>query len=145
MRKTIWLGLAGWCLAGAAWAQTTPMGTWRTIDDATGKAKSIVEITPQPNGTLAATVVRVLDEKDPAPLCDKCRGDRKNKPVLGMQIAWNLRRDGEHWDNGEILDPANGKIYDVRMTPIDGGKRLEVRGYLGLALLGRTQVWVREP
>jgi len=79
-----------------------------------------------------------------APLCDQGRGARRSQPILGMTIAWGLRRKGEAWEGGRILDPENGKEYSVRMTPVAGGRKLEVRGFLGFSLLGRTQVWVRE-
>ena len=128
-----------------AFAQNTPVGKWRTIDDKTGKVKSIVEIYETANGTLAGKVVQVLDsEKGPNPLCDACKGANHNKPVTGMVIAWNLQHEGNRWDDGKILDPNNGKVYSARMTPIDGGAKLEVRGYMGFSLLGRSQTWIRE-
>jgi uncharacterized protein (DUF2147 family) len=129
----------------SAFAQNTPLGRWRSIDDATGKPKAVIEIVQADNGSLSARIVRILDTKDgPNPLCDKCRGARRNKPILGMTIAWGLKADGGVWTGGRILDPENGKEYSVKMTPIEGGRKLEVRGFLGLALLGRTQVWQRE-
>jgi uncharacterized protein (DUF2147 family) len=129
----------------AVFAQNTPVGKWRTIDDKTGKVKSIVEIYETTNGTLAGKVVQVLDsEKGPNPVCDACKGANHNKPITGMVIAWNLQHEGNKWDDGKILDPKNGKVYSARMTPIDGGAKLEVRGYMGFSLLGRTQIWIRE-
>ena len=128
-----------------AFAQDTPVGKWRTIDDKTGKVKSIVEITEAANGTLQGKVLQVLDsEKGPNPLCDACKGANHNKPIEGMVIAWGLRHEGDAWDDGKIMDPKNGKVYSAKMTPVDGGKKLEVRGYMGFSLLGRTQTWVRE-
>jgi uncharacterized protein (DUF2147 family) len=125
--------------------RSTPVGKWRTIDDKTGKVKSIVEIYQATNGTLAAKVLQVLDsEKGPHPLCDACKGDNHNKPIEGMVIAWNLHHEGDSWDDGKIMDPKNGKVYSAKMTPIDGGRKLEVRGYMGFSLLGRTQTWIRE-
>jgi uncharacterized protein (DUF2147 family) len=145
MRKTAFALLL--CLLPlAAFAQNTPVGKWRTIDDKTGKAKSIVEIYETTNGTLAAKVLEVLQsDKGPHPLCDACKGERHNKPVEGMVIAWGLQHEGDTWDDGRILDPHNGKEYSAKMTPIEGGRKLEVRGYMGFSLLGRTQVWIREP
>lgn len=135
-------------LAALAWpalAADAPVGRWRSIDDATGQPKAVIEITQAANGTLQARIVRLLDtSKGAAPLCDKCKGARRNQPIVGMTIAWGLRRAGDAWEGGRILDPENGKEYSVRMTPVAGGRKLEVRGFLGLALLGRTQVWVRE-
>ena len=127
-----------------AFAQDTPVGKWRTIDDKTGKVKSIVEIYAATDGNLQAKVLQVLDsEKGPHPLCDACKGANHNKPIEGMVIAWGLRHEGDAWDNGKIMDPKNGKVYSAKMTVIDGGRKLEVRGYLGFSLLGRTQTWVR--
>ena len=128
-----------------AFAQDTPVGKWRTIDDKTGKVKSVVEITEASNGTLQGKVLQVLDsEKGPNPLCDACKGANHNKPIEGMVIAWGLRHEGDAWDDGKIMDPKNGKVYSAKMTPVDGGKKLEVRGYMGFSLLGSTQTWVRE-
>jgi uncharacterized protein (DUF2147 family) len=129
----------------AAFAQNTPVGKWRTIDDKTGKVKSIVEIYETTNGTLAGKVVQVLDsEKGPNPLCDACKGENHNKPIEGMVIAWGLQHEGDSWDDGKIMDPKNGKVYSAKMTPTDDGKKLEVRGYKGFSLLGRSQTWIRE-
>ena len=125
--------------------QNTPLGRWRSIDDATGKPKAVIEITAAGNGTLSAKIVQLIDTSDgPNPLCDDCSGARHNQPILGMTIAWGLKPQGKVWGGGRILDPENGKEYSVKMTPIAGGKKLEVRGFLGLALLGRTQTWLRE-
>lgn len=133
------------CLSLAAHAQNTPIGRWRSIDDATGKPKAVIEVSETGNGTLSARIVQLLDTRDgPNPLCDACSGARRNKPILGMTIAWGLKPQGKTWGDGRILDPENGKEYSVKFTPIAGGKRLEVRGFLGLALLGRTQTWLRE-
>ena len=132
-------------LSSAAFAQNSPVGKWRTIDDKTGKVKSVVESTEAGNGTLQGKVLQVLDsEKGPNPLCDACKGANHNKPIEGMVIAWGLRHEGNTWDDGKIMDPKNGKVYSAKMTPIDGGRKLEVRGYMGFSLLGRTQTWVRD-
>ncbi len=139
------LGLALAASPFAASAQNTPLGRWRSVDDATGQAKAVIEVYDAGSGRLSAKIVELIDTSDgPNPLCDQCEGARKNKPILGMVIAWGLKRDGAHWSGGRILDPENGKEYSVKMTPIVGGKRLEVRGFLGLSLLGRTQVWHRQ-
>jgi uncharacterized protein (DUF2147 family) len=129
----------------AAFAQNTPVGKWRTIDDKTGKVKSIVEIYDAGDGTIAGKVLQVLNsDKGPHPLCDACKGSNHNKPVEGMVIPWGLKKEGGSWEDGKILDPKNGKIYSAKMTPVDGGKKLEVRGYMGFSLLGRSQTWQRE-
>ena len=132
-------------LAQNALAQSTPVGRWRSIDDATGKPKAVIEVSTAGNGTLSAKIVQLIDTSDgPNPLCDDCSGARHNKPILGMTIAWGLKPEGKVWAGGRILDPENGKEYSVKMTPIAGGRKLEVRGFLGFSLLGRTQVWLRE-
>jgi uncharacterized protein (DUF2147 family) len=118
---------------------------WRTIDDKTGKEKSLVRIV-ETNGELRASIEKLFREphEEPNPNCDKCPGERKNKPVLGMMIMTGLKKAGSEFEGGEILDPANGKIYRVKMWTAEGGKKLNVRGFIGVSLLGRTQVWIRE-
>jgi uncharacterized protein (DUF2147 family) len=131
------------CVAFAQ--QASPLGQWRTIDDHSGKPRSVVEVYSNADGTLSARIVRLLDlSKGADPACDACRGALHGKPVVGMTIAWSLHRDGEGWSGGRILDPDNGKEYSVKFTPAKDGRTLEVRGYIGFSLLGRTQVWQRE-
>lgn len=153
MKHLYRLAIATGLLLGSAvsYAQTsavghdTPVGTWKTIDDSTGKAKSIVQITEH-NGQLQGKVLKVLEsEEGPNPLCRKCDGERKNQPVEGMTILWGVTRDDDVWDGGKIVDPHNGKQYKVKLTMVDGGSKLDVHGYVGFALLGRSQVWQRQP
>jgi uncharacterized protein (DUF2147 family) len=129
----------------SAQASESPVGLWRTIDDKTGKEKSLVRIV-ETNGELRASIEKLFREphEEPNPNCDKCPGERKNKPVLGMMIMTGLKKAGSEFEGGEILDPANGKIYRVKMWTAEGGKKLNVRGFIGVSLLGRTQVWIRE-
>lgn len=131
-------------LPAFAFAQTSPVGLWKTIDDDGKTAKSLVRISEQ-GGALVGNIEKLLDPKDPGDAkCDKCTDDRKNQPVLGLQIIRGVTPDGEGgWGHGEILDPNNGKTYRTRLKPVDGGKKLEVRGYVGAPLFGRTQTWVR--
>ena len=130
--------------AEAAFAlDASPVGVWRTIDDATGKPKSIVEIS-EVNGEVTGKVREILQsDKGPNPVCDECEGERKNQPVIGMTIIWGMKKDGDVWDGGTILDPKNGKTYGCKLTPAADGKTLQVRGFKGFSLLGRTQVWER--
>lgn len=132
--------------AGAVFAaESTPVGTWKTIDDETGKPKSIVQITDS-SGELKATVLQVLQsDEGPHPLCKNCDGERKNQPIEGMNIMWGVRQDGDVWDGGKILDPKTGKVYKVKLHTIENGTKLEVRGYIGFSLMGRSQVWERQP
>lgn len=127
----------------AAFAQNTPVGRWKTIDDETGKVKSIVEITQASNGTLSGKVVEVLQsDRGPNPTCDKCTGANKDKPVKGMTILWGLKKDGEGWAGGTVLDPAKGKTYKSKLKMMDGGKKLGMSGCV--MFICREQVWVRE-
>jgi len=128
-----------------AQASDSPVGLWRTIDDKTGKEKSLVRVV-EVNGEFKASIEKLFREphEEQNPNCDKCPGDRKNKPVLGMTIMTGLKKTGSEYEGGEILDPANGKIYRCKMWTAEGGKKLNVRGFVGIAVLGRTQVWLRE-
>ena len=129
------------CLAfTVAHAQNTPLGLWKTVDDKTGQDKSLVRIS-ETGGVVSGRVEKLLHPSKPNPLCEKCRDDRHGKPIVGLSIIEGLRQHGEVWDGGKILDPENGKIYTVRIRPIDGGRSLEVRGYLGPFF--RTQTWSR--
>lgn len=131
--------------AGSAWAASdTPVGTWKTIDDATGKAKSLVTISEQ-DGKLHGKVVKLFNPSKPNPTCEKCEGRHKDQPVMGMEILWDVKRDGDNqWDGGQVLDPEKGKTYGVKLSLADNGQKLKVRGFIGLSLLGRTQTWLRE-
>jgi uncharacterized protein (DUF2147 family) len=132
------------CLTALAHADAgSPVGTWKTISDETGKPGAIVEISEK-DGVYSGRIVKLL-EKSPDTVCDKCTDARKDQPVVGMVFLSGLKADGDQYTGGEILDPKNGKIYRARMKLIDGGARLEVRGFIGFALLGRTQTWLREP
>jgi uncharacterized protein (DUF2147 family) len=144
VRQIALLALALAIGAPALAADTSPVGTWTTIDDATGKPKSIVQIT-ESGGKLEGKVLEVLQsEQGPHPLCKECDGDRKDKPIEGMTIIWDVQKDDDVWDGGKILDPKNGKIYKVKLTLTDNGSKLDVHGYVGFALLGRSQVWERK-
>ena len=126
-------------------AAGSPVGTWRSIDDKTKQERSIIKITEE-NGELKGVVEKLFDQPgdDPAHLCKECKGERKDKPIIGMTILWGLKKDGDMWAGGEILDPKNGKIYRCKMTLSGDGKSLNVRGFIGISLLGRTQTWLRE-
>jgi uncharacterized protein (DUF2147 family) len=132
------------CSAPALAADTSPAGVWTTIDDTTHQPKSVVEITEQ-NGELTGKVQAVLQsDQGPNPVCKDCEGERKNQPVTGMTIIWGMKKDGDGWSGGKILDPKNGKVYGCKMHLTDNGQKLEVRGFIGFSLLGRTQVWERK-
>lgn len=127
--------------ASTAFAQATPVGLWKTIDDETRQEKSLVRISEQ-GGAVSGRVEKLLDPSKASATCDKCSDDRKDKPIVGMQIIRNAKAgDDGAWEGGEILDPNNGKTYKLRLKPLDGGKRLEVRGYIGPFY--RNQHWIR--
>jgi uncharacterized protein (DUF2147 family) len=122
----------------------SPVGTWKTIDDKTHQPKSLVQITEQ-NGVLEGKVIKVLQSDDgPNPVCKACDGERKDKPIEGMTIIWGLKQDGDSWSGGKILDPHEGKIYKVKLSLDDSGQKLDVRGYIGFSLIGRSQTWQRQ-
>lgn len=132
--------------AGLASADPNPDGLWKTIDDETRQAKSLIRIT-EVDGVFTGTLEKLLDPKARADaVCTQCSDARKGRPIVGMQLIQGVRRDEDEknrWDGGEILDPKNGKTYRVRLTLGEDGKTLDVRGYLGVPLLGRTQTWIR--
>lgn len=127
-----------------AQAQNSPIGRWKTIDDATGKPKSLVEIYQANDGTLAGRVVEILDLKNgPNPLCTECDGPNRDKPIRGMVILWGLQPDGQlRWARGRVLDPENGKDYKAKLELQGGGQRLAMSGCI--YFLCRQQIWIRE-
>ena len=120
------------------------VGKWKTIDDETNEPKAVVEIWKDPsNGKYYGKIIKLFRKpgEDPNPLCENCPGDKKNKPVIGMVIITDMEKVGNNeWDNGEILDPDSGYTYDCKMWIEDG--KLQVRGYLGWSLFGRSQTWL---
>jgi uncharacterized protein (DUF2147 family) len=140
----LFAGLAAASLgATSAMAQDTPVGLWKTIDDETKEARSLVRIT-ESNGVLTGRIEKILDPAKADAKCDKCSGDLKDKPIQGMTILNNLKRADGEWVDGQILDPNNGKTYKAKAKILDGGKKLEVRGFIGVALIGRSATWIRE-
>lgn len=127
----------------AASAADPVVGRWKTIDDETGKAKSIVEITQNSNGTFSGRITEILSsDKGPNPICDKCKDDRKNKPVKGMEIVRGMKKEGAGYAGGTILRPADGKIFKSKMQLLEGGKKLEVSGCI--SIMCKEQVWIRQ-
>jgi uncharacterized protein (DUF2147 family) len=139
------IGMAMLAACLGAQAQMTPVGNWHTIDDKTKEVKSEIRISDS-GGVLYGVISKLLrkDAKQDA-VCDKCTDDRKDKLILGMEIIRGAKKaDGKDvWEDGKILDPENGKSYTLRLTPIEDGKKLEVRG--SVFGIGRTQTWVRVP
>ena len=128
--------------ASAVFAQSSPVGLWRQIDDKTGEARSEIRITDN-GGVLTARIEKVLKSTKPNPRCEECKDERKNQPIEGLEIIRGVRKaaDKDVWEGGKVLDPENGREYNARLTPIEGGRKLEMRGSFGP--IGRTQTWVR--
>lgn len=139
-KSTVLLAVLFFATAFVSNAQSV-FGKWKTIDDKSKKAKSIVEIYKK-DGKAYAKVIEILDESKKGNLCTECSGKNKNQPIEGMVIINGLSKDGDEWSGGKILDPKNGKKYKCYITLEDANK-LKVRGYIGFALLGRTQYWHR--
>lgn len=129
---------------GLAHAQMTPVGVWKTIDDDSKKEKSLVRIS-ESNGVFSGRIEKLLDPaSDPKGVCDKCSDDRKDKPIVGLEILRGIKQgesDKAVYEGGTIVDPNNGKSYRARLKPVNGGAQLEMRGYIGPFF--RTQVWHR--
>ena len=123
---------------------SSPEGMWKTLDDKTGEARSVIKVWTE-KGELVGRIEKLFRKpgENPNPLCDKCTGENKDKPVIGMTVMWGLKKDGDEWTGGHILDPDDGKVYSCKVELADGGKKLEVRGFIGFSLIGRTQTWVR--
>jgi uncharacterized protein (DUF2147 family) len=125
--------------------EASPVGLWKNIDDVSGKPKALIRIS-EVNGSLQGQIEKLFraPNEDQNPKCEKCEGARHDQPVIGLVIMTGLKKDGDEYNGGEILDPDNGKVYRSKMHLTDGGKKLSVRGYIGVPMLGRSQVWVRE-
>lgn len=121
-------------------AQSSPVGLWKTIDDETGEAKSYVRISEK-NGKLYGKVEKLL-LKPQDTRCTACEGDKKDQLVVGMEILSDLEKDGDAWEDGEIIDPNSGSVYSCYIE-MENDDKLKVRGYIGFSLLGRTQYWHR--
>jgi uncharacterized protein (DUF2147 family) len=126
----------------SVFAQATPEGLWRSIDDDTKKPKAEIRIVANASGVVTGKIEKSLIESK-EPLCTACTDERKDKPKIGMEIIRGAKKSGSElvWEGGNILDPENGKTYTLRMAPLEGGKKLQVRGYIGPFY--RTQIWQR--
>lgn len=132
--------------APLAWAQDgSPVGLWKTIDDSSGKPTALIRITEN-QGVLSGKIEKLFraPDEDQNPKCVACTDARKDQPIVGMTIVSGLKKDGDEYKGGEILDPKNGKVYKSKLTVREGGKKVEVRGYVGMPMFGRSQVWLRQ-
>ena len=130
--------------AGAQAAGDSPVGLWRIIDDKTGQPQGIMKIYETSPGMIAGRLEQTFDPTDVNKVCTECEDDRKDKPLLGLEIMRGLKKSGDEYNGGSILDPESGDDYGCTIKVTDGGQKLLVRGFLGISLLGRTQTWIRE-
>jgi uncharacterized protein (DUF2147 family) len=137
------LGLLALALSPSFAADLSPAGLWKTIDDKTGHARGFVRIYEQ-NGQLFGKIESSLVPDEAKEICEKCSGERKNKPVIGMVILTGMKKNGPEYNGGEILDPDTGCVYRCKMRLAENGSKLILRGYLGFSLLGRSQTWLRQ-
>ena len=121
----------------------SPVGLWKTFDDKSGAAKAIVRIYDQ-NGKLFGKIVSSFKPGADSRVCEVCKDERKDQPIIGLVIIRNMKADDGEFDGGDILDPENGSVYHCKMH-VEDGSRLLVRGYIGISLIGRTQTWQRQP
>lgn len=128
------------------WADdASPIGLWKNVDDVSGKPRALIRVT-ESNGVLKGKIEKAFpaSHEDPNPRCGKCEGANKNAPVVGLEVLSGLTKEGEEYVGGQILDPDNGKVYSSKVRLTDNGKKLSVRGYIGVPMLGRSQTWVRQ-
>jgi len=140
MKRTLFMFLFV-ALTGMLSATAQVTGKWKTVDDETGEAKSIVEVYEQ-GGKIYGKVVEILNAAKKNNKCTKCKGADKDKPILGLVIIKGLTKDGNEYTDGDILDPNKGKTYSCTIK-LDGADKLSVRGYMGISMLGRSQTWTR--
>jgi len=129
------------CALGAE----SPLGYWKTIDDVTGQPKSIVQLYMNQDQTISGKVIKIFPKpgEDPNRVCVACKGNKHNQKIAGMVILEGMKADGDKWDGGQILDPKNGKTYRCILKLMGKGETMQVRGYIGISVFGRTQVWER--
>jgi uncharacterized protein (DUF2147 family) len=120
------------------------VGRWKTVDDKTGKPKAIVKIYME-KGRYFGRIDSILNPERVAKRCNRCTDERKDQPVLGLLIVRRLKKNGDEYSGGDILDPDNGSVYRCKLRLLEKGAKLSVRGYMGISLLGRSQTWLREP
>ena len=144
LRAAAALSIAAFAIHASGPEPLTPVGRWKTIDDKTQKPKSIVRIYEE-NGRLVGKVEASLNPERAGRVCDKCKDERKDQPIVGMVIMRGLEKHGDEYTGGDILDPDNGVVYRCKIRLIDKGAKLSVRGFVGVSMFGRSQTWTREP
>ncbi len=146
MKTLLCASLMALAAAAPAYAnEASPVGLWKNIDDVTGKPKALIRITEN-KGEVRGQIEKLFlaAGENPNPRCEKCQGANKDQPVLGMVFMSGLRKNGDEYSGGEILDPDSGKVYRSKLTLVEGGKKINVRGYVGVPMFGRSQTWVRQ-
>ena len=146
MKTLFCASLIALAMAAPALAEeASPVGLWKNIDDVTGKPKALIRIT-ESKGEVRGQIEKLFlaAGENPNPRCDKCQGANKDQPVLGMVFMSGLRKNGDAYSGGEILDPDSGKVYRSKLMLVDGGKKINVRGYVGVPMFGRSQTWIRQ-
>ena len=131
-------------LASMSWAQDPVLGQWHTVDDETGEVKSLVTLSIAEDGTMVGVITKILIKSDDGGLCDKCEGEMKDQPIEGMKFIWGFQQIAEgEWEEGQLLDPESGDVYSGNITIKEDPSKLDVRGYVGISLFGRSQTWKR--
>jgi len=134
---------AGALLSTSVFAASLNGTQWQTIDDKTGEKKAIIQLN-ESNGKVSGKIIKVLNKEEAKAVCTKCPGSLKNKPIEGLQILSGLKADGNNkWSDGKLVDPESGKTYSGKLTLSDNGQSLDLRGYVGSPLFGRSQTWQR--
>jgi|SRR5579871_1524097 len=143
--RAAWVGALVLSTAGVQWAgNESPTGRWKTIDDQSGQARGIVRLYEE-NGAIFGKIESAFKASEAKEHCNLCKDERKGQPVIGMVVLRGLRKQGDEYTGGDILDPDTGIVYRCKLRLLDGGKRLLVRGYVLVPVLGRSQIWIREP
>lgn len=140
------LALSAVLLSSAACADNvSPVGLWKNIDDVKRKPRALIRIT-ESKGVLQGRIEKAFPapNEDPNPKCEKCAGALKDAPVVGLVMLTGLKKDGNEYTGGQILDPDNGQTYRSKIQVVEGGKKLNVRGYIGVPTFGRSQIWIRQ-
>ncbi|MDN3399216.1 DUF2147 domain-containing protein [Psychrobacter sp. APC 3426] len=134
---------AGALLSTSALAASLDGTQWQTIDDKTGEKKAVIQLNEN-GGKVSGKIIKVLNKENAKAVCTKCSGSLKNKPIEGLQILTGLKADGNNqWSDGKLVDPESGKVYSGKLTLSDNGQSLDLRGYVGTPLFGRSQTWKR--
>ena len=129
-------------LGVAAGSDSSPVGLWKTFGDGNRSARGTVRISEN-DGTYSGKIESSSKPEELTERCDKCPGDRKNEPIIGLNIMRGVKKNGSEYDGGEILDPETGYVYKCKFTLSADGQKLYLRGYLGFSMFGRTQIWER--